>query len=148
MDVSSPIRFLRRSGDTAPRGSSSAPANCGPTKGLTMADGRRGGAPTKGAIEESAEELKQAIEEWFDDLDYTKYDPGYREIALSAANGALEALALQQDGGSSGSGDQVDYPRFLWDAYARTVMHAWDGWRDVTMQFCDDVYRYSGWYKD
>jgi len=114
-----------------------------------MADGPGGGgSPTKGGIEESAQQVQQAIEAWFDDLDYAKYDKGYREIALSGVNGTLEALAEQQDGESSDSGDKVDYPRFVADAYTRTMLHAWDGWRDVTMQYLDDVYRYVGWYRD
>jgi hypothetical protein len=115
---------------------------------LTVADGRRGGSPTKGGIEESVDQAKQMIEAWFESLDYSKYDKAYREIALSGTAGALDALALQQDGGSSDSGDTVDYPRFLSDAYARTIAHAWDGTRDLTMQYLDDVFRYVGWYKD
>src|SRR4051794_29258820 len=104
------------------------------TKGRTMTDERRRRPVgfTQGALSDSVEQTQQMLEEWFDDIDFTKYHDAYREIALSGANAALEALGRQQLGPSASSGDPVDIVRFVADTWFSGSASAWKASLDLS----------------
>ena len=89
-------------------------------------------------------ETRQAIEAWFDDVDFKNYAAGYRKLALSGTTGALEALAKQQEGRTTKSGDTVDAATFFADAWLSSMTNAWAATRDISQQFMDDVSLYLG----
>ena len=107
-----------------------------------MTDGNSGrssgGGFDQGLLSETIAQTRQMIEAWFDDLENPNYLAGYRKLALSGTTGALEALAKQQVGRTTSSGDAVDVPSFLADAWLGTVANAWAATRDINQQFLDD----------
>ena len=109
-----------------------------------MTDGNRGPSWTAGLVSETIAETAQLIEAWFDDVDYQNYAAGYRKLALSGTTGGLEALAKQQVGGTTRSGDPVDVASFLADAWLSSAANAWAATRDINEQFLNDLSRFYG----
>jgi hypothetical protein len=99
---------------------------------------------THGTLSDSVLKTAQAIEEWFDEIDFEKYRGPYRKLALSGTTGALDALGKQQEGDTSPPDEPVDITRFLVDTWLCSMANAWDATRDLSWLYQKDFSRYVG----
>jgi len=99
---------------------------------------------TQGDIGPSLMRLQNLIQAGLDDFAFDHYREAYNKIAFSGTTGALDALGKQQTGDTADPKDPVNVFRFATDAWFYSAVEMWDGIRDLTNQYFQDLSNYAG----